>query len=153
MKPSACVQLERHNFAKKTLQNVLTSLLGSAILILQIKLGKGADIMNKEEILSKARKENNGVDEVERAAKTEAARISMATGAAACMLLNFLDALYLETDVIGEACWIIYGIMVSTSLLVQGIELKKKSYLIGSMFTTAFVILLTVFLFVGVCHA
>ena len=63
--------------------------------------------MNKEEILKRAREENKGVDEVKRAAENEAAKISMAIGLAACMLLNLLDAVYLETDVIGEACWII----------------------------------------------
>ena len=110
-------------------------------------------MMNKDEILRKAREENGGVDEVTQAAKTEAAKISMAVGGAACMLLNFLDRLFLHTDVIGDTCWIIYGIMVSTSLLVQGICLKKKSYLVGAAFTAAFVILLTVVLFVGVRHA
>ena len=110
-------------------------------------------MMNKDEILRKAREENRGVDEVTQAAKTEAAKISMAVGGAACMLLNFLDRIFLHTDVIGDTCWIIYGIMASTSLLVQGIYLKKKSYLIGSVFTAVFVILLAVFLFVGVYHA
>ena len=109
--------------------------------------------MNKEEILKRAREENNGVDAVLQEAKTEGAKISMAVGAAACMLLNLLDSLFLHTDVIGDTCWIIYGIMVSTNLLVQGICLKKKAYLIGAVFAFAFVVLLTVFLFVGVRHA
>ncbi len=109
--------------------------------------------MTREEILAKAREENNGVDEVLQAAKTEGAKFSMAVGAAACMLLNFLDSIFLKTDVIGDTCWIIYGIMVCTNLLVQGIYLKKKRYLIGAGLTSVFVILLTVFLFKGVCHA
>ena len=109
--------------------------------------------MNKEEILKRAREENKGVDEVKHAAESKAAKISMAVGGAVCMLLNLLDRLFLHTDVIGDTCWIIYGIMVSSNLLVQGIYLKKKSYLIGFVFTAAFVILLAVFLFVGVCHA
>ena len=89
--------------------------------------------MNKEEILSKARKENKGVDAVEQAAKTEAAKISMAVGAAACMLLNLLDRIILQTDVIGDTCWIIYGIMVSTSLWVQGAYLKCFRCLCGNL--------------------
>lgn len=109
--------------------------------------------MNKDEILKRAREENKGVDAVLQEAKTEAAKISMAVGAAACMLLNLIDRLFLHANVIGDTCWIIYGIMVSTSLLVQGIYLRKKSYLVGSVLTAAFVILLTVFLFVGVRHA
>ena len=109
--------------------------------------------MNKDEILKRAREENNGVDAVLQEAKTEGAKFSMAVGGAACMLLNLLAHLFLHTDVIGDTCWIIYGIMASTSLLVQGIYLKKKSYLIGSVLTAVFVILLAVFLFVGVYHA
>ena len=105
--------------------------------------------MNKEEILKKAQMENNGVDEVKRAAENEAGKISMAIGAAACMLMNLLDSLFLHTDVIGEACWIIYGTMISSRLWVEGAYLKKKGYLIGGAVTTAFVILLTVFLFLG----
>ena len=103
--------------------------------------------MNKEEILKKAQMENNGVDEVKRAAENEAGKISMAIGAAACMLLNLLDSLFLHTDVIGEACWIIYGTMISARLWVEGAYLKKKGYLIGGAITTAFVIVLVVCLF------
>ena len=105
--------------------------------------------MNKEEILKRAREENKGVDEVKRAAENEAAKISMAIGLAACMLLNLLDAVYLETDVIGEACWIIYGTMITSRLWVEGISLKKTGYLIGAIVTTVFVILLSVFMFLG----
>jgi hypothetical protein len=39
--------------------------------------------------------------------------------------------------------------MVSTNLWAQGICLKKKGYFIGGAVTTLFVILLTVFLFLG----
>ena len=105
--------------------------------------------MNKEEILKRARTENAGVDEVKRDAEAAAALISHAVGLAVCMLLNLLDSLFLQTDVIGEACWIIYGSMVSTNLWAQGICLKKKGYFIGGAVTTLFVILLTVFLFLG----
>ena len=133
----------------KTLQNFLTSLLGSVILGLQTKLGKGAHRMNKEDILKRAREDNKGVDEVKRAVEKEAAKISMAIGLAACMLLNLLDAVYLETDVIGEVCWIIYGTMISSRLWVEGIYMKKTGYSIGAVITTVFVILLSVFLFIG----
>ena len=105
--------------------------------------------MNKEEILKRAREENMGVDEVKRAAENEAAKFSMAIGAAMCMLLNFLDRLFLHTDVIGDACWIIYGTMISSRLWVEGLCLKKKGYILGGALTSVFAILLTVFLFVG----
>ena len=134
---------------RKLCKKRLTSLLGGAILALQTKLGKGANSMNKEEILKRAREENKGVDEVKRAAENEAAKISMAIGLAACMLLNLLDAVYLETDVIGEACWIIYGTMITSRLWVEGISLKKRGYLIGAVIATVFTILETLFLFLG----
>lgn len=105
--------------------------------------------MNKEEILRKAREENKGVDEVKRAVENDAARISMAIGLAACMLLNLLDSVFLQTDVIGEACWIIYGTMISSRLWVYAVDLKKAGYWAGAVATTLFVILLTVFLFMG----
>ena len=133
----------------KTLQTFLTSLLSSVILGLQTKLGKGAHRMNKEDILKRAREDNKGVDKVKRAVEKEAAKISMAIGLAACMLLNLLDAVYLETDVIGEVCWIIYGTMISSRLWVEGIYMKKTGYSIGAVITTVFVILLSVFLFIG----
>ena len=105
--------------------------------------------MKKEEILKRAREENNGIDAVKCAAENEAAKISIAIGLAACMLLNFLDAIILQTDVIGDACWIIYGTMVSSRLWVYAGSLKKAGYFIGAIVTTVFVILLCVFLFMG----
>ncbi len=105
--------------------------------------------MNKDEILRKAREENKGVDEVKRAAEKESAKISLAIGAAVCMLMNLLDALFLHTDVIGDTCWIIYGTMTASQLWVEGICLKKKSYLVGAVLTSIFVTLLFVFLFIG----
>jgi hypothetical protein len=105
--------------------------------------------MNKEEILKRARDENNGVDEVKRAVECDAAKFSQAVGLCACMLFNFLDSVFLQTEVIGSVCWILYGIMVTTGLWVHAVCLKKTGYLIGAIITTVFVILLTVFLFLG----
>ncbi len=105
--------------------------------------------MNKEEILKRAREDNKGVDEVKLAAENEAGRVSVAIGAAVCMLLNLLDRVYLQTDVIGDVCWIIYGAMISSRLWVEGLYMKKKSYILGGALTAVFVILLIVFLFVG----
>lgn len=133
---------------RKLCKKVLTSKLGSDTIV-TTKLGKGATDMNKEEILQRARKENNGVDEVKCAAENEAAKISMSIGLAACMLLNFLDSILLQTDVIGEACWIIYGTMITSRLWVYALSLKKRSYYVGAILTTVFTILLCVFLFIG----
>ena len=140
IEPNIC----NENFAN----TLLTSKLGSGIMM-TIKLGKGDAHMNKEEILKRAREENNGVDEVRCAAENEAGKISTAIGLAACMLLNFFDALFLQTEVIGEACWIIYGTIVTSRLWVYAACLKKIGYLIGAAVTTVFVILLCIVLFLG----
>ena len=103
--------------------------------------------MNKEEILKRAREENKGVDAVKCAAENEAAKISLAIGLAVCMLLNFLDSILLHTDAIGDACWIIYGTMVTSRLWVYAGCLKKIGYFIGAGITTVFTVLLLVFLF------
>ena len=105
--------------------------------------------MNKEEILKKARSENNGVDEVERSAQARATIISQAAGLCACMLFSFMDNVFLETGVVDSVCWILYGIMVSSNLWVRASILKKKGYFIGAALTTVFVILLSVFFFLG----
>ena len=105
--------------------------------------------MNKEEILKLAREENKGVDEVKRSTENEAAKISMAIGLSMCMLLNLLDSIMLQTEVIGEASWIIYGTLITSRLWVYAIKLKKMWYYVGAAITTVFVILLMVFLFLG----
>ena len=105
--------------------------------------------MNKEEILKLAREENKGIDAVKCAAENEAAKISIAIGLAACMLLNLLDTIFLQTEVIGEACWIIYGTMIASRLWIYAGCLKKIGYYIGAIITTIFVIVLCVFLFLG----
>ena len=105
--------------------------------------------MNKDEILKKARTENAGIDEVRRAAEADAARLAYAVGGCICMLLNCMDSFLFDTGIVSSVCWIIYGSMISTSLWVQGAMLKNKLYLIGAVATTLFVILLTVFLFLG----
>ena len=105
--------------------------------------------MNKDEILKRAREENNGVDEVKCAAENEAAKISITIGLAVCMLLNFLDSIILHTDVIGETCWIIYGKMIASRLWVYASCLKKVGYFVGAVVTTVFAIILFVFLFLG----
>lgn len=105
--------------------------------------------MNKEDILKRAREENNGVDEVARSIEGEAAKISMAIGGVVCMLLNLLASVFLHNDAIGDTCWIIYGTMISSRLWVTGISLKQKGSLIGAVLTSVFVILLTIFLFIG----
>lgn len=103
--------------------------------------------MTKEEILQKAQAENKGADEVMIAVQKKASVISRAVGIAMCALLNLLDKIFLKTDIIGSTCWILYGVIVSSSLWVYGVELKKRRYWVGAVLTSAFSILLAVLLF------
>ena len=105
--------------------------------------------MNKEEILKKAREENQGVDEVKRATEREAAKMSRVVGACACLFFTLMDRLVLKTGVINEICWILYGIMVTTDAWVYAINLKQKRYWLLSLLGTAGCAALIAMLFFG----
>ena len=105
--------------------------------------------MNKEEILKKAREENQGVDEVQRATEREAAKMSRVVGACACLFFTLMDRLVLTTGVINEICWILYGIMVTTDAWVYAINLKQKRYWMLSLLGTAGCAALIAMLFFG----
>ena len=105
--------------------------------------------MNKEEILKKAREENQGVDEVLRATEREAAKMSRVVGACACLFFTLMDRLVLKTGVINEICWILYGIMVTTYAWVYAINLKQKRYWMLSLLGTAGCAALIAMLFFG----
>ena len=106
-------------------------------------------MMNREEILKKAQKENNGVDEVKRATEREAATISRVMGACACLFFTFMDRVVLKTGVINEICWIIYGIMVTTDTWVYAVNLKQKRYWLLALLGTAGCAILITMLFLG----
>ena len=109
--------------------------------------------MTKEEILQKAQAENKGADKVMIAVQKEASLISRAVGLVACMLLNLIDQLYLKTDIIGSVCWILYGVIVSSSLWVYAVKLKRRWYWVAVVLTSAASILHAVLLFTELCHA
>jgi hypothetical protein len=105
--------------------------------------------MNKDEILSRARQENQGVDEVKRSVEADAARLSVAVGGAVCMLLSLLESIFMETEVVSTACWIVYGSMICCKLWVYALLLKKKHYWIGAVLTTIFCAVLIAGLLLG----
>ena len=81
--------------------------------------------MNKEEILKKAQMENNGVDEVKRAAENEAGKISMAIGAAGgrnqkaiCALLD-LEALAKAEDLKAAAAEAVAAVKAENGYLFE----------------------------------
>lgn len=105
--------------------------------------------MNKEEILKKAREENQGVDEVQRATEREAAKMSRVVGASACAFFTLMDKLVFKTGAISDICWILYGIMVTTDAWVYAINLKQKRYWMLSLLGTAGCAALIAMLFFG----
>ena len=116
---------------------------------MQIKLGKGTYVMNKDEILKRAREENNGVDEVKRVVERDAATTSRVVGAFACLFFTIMDRLVFKTDVINQICWIIYGTMVTTDAWVYAVKLKKKGYWLLALLGTAGCAALIAMLFSG----
>lgn len=106
--------------------------------------------MDKEEILKKAREENQGVDEVKRAAEREASQASRVVGAFACLFFTTMDRLVFKTDVINQVCWIIYGTMVTTDAWVYAVKLKeKKGFWLLALLGTAGCAALIATLFAG----
>ena len=105
--------------------------------------------MNKEEILRRARSDNNGVDEVAQSVERKANSISQSVGLFACALLYFLDSVFLHTTIIGSVSCFLYFAMTSTRFWVIGIQLKKPSLIILAIFdtvlATAFLILFVIF--------
>ena len=109
--------------------------------------------MNKEEILAKARKENNGIDEVKRSVEGRSSKISRAVGVCACGILTIIDSIFSETGIIGSVCWIIYGSIISSDLWVHVAYLKKPGYLIGALLATGITVVFAILLFVGYKNA
>jgi len=94
-------------------------------MMLQIKLGKGALCMNKEDILSAARKENKNHDLAEEHFNAEAGFSGYAVGALICFLLMFMSQV-----ITGEpelACAIVYLGMMATRLIVKYRRKKDRA--------------------------
>lgn len=93
--------------------------------------------MNKEEILSKARKENKGVDEVERTNSLAAANLSFAVGIVICILMYWIDDLVWKTSVIAKSCLLVHLCMCAAYEWFRAIKGKNKSSWILASITTA----------------
>ena len=100
--------------------------------------------MNKDEILEKARKENKGIDEVQRSVEKDAAKIAMAVSFLVCMLFYWADFYILKTELVGPTCLIIHCVLVAAYMWVFAIRLKKALYFIGASFLSSVAAMLTV---------
>lgn len=104
--------------------------------------------MNKEEILSKARKENKGMDEAERANSQAAARFSFVVGIVICILMYWIDDLFLKTRVIAKSCLLIHLCMDAAYEWFRAIKERSKGAWILASITTA----LALYMVYSLCH-
>ena len=85
--------------------------------------------MDKNEILEKSRKENKGVDEVQRQLADKAAKRSATIGMLLAVVLAALDEFLLHTEHVGRTAWIIYFGIIGTEAFIVGLNSKRKGYI------------------------
>ncbi len=88
--------------------------------------------MNKEEILSRSRKELKNSDLVEMQTNHQAWNIAGRVGAIMCILISVIARTLTGKHIVSP--WIIYFSIQGTILLVRFIKLKKKTDLLLSLF-------------------
>ena len=87
--------------------------------------------MDREEILKRSRKDNEGRDEMERKVFTGSGQKACAVGGILCAFLVVLECFVRDSVNLGLCA--VYMSMCGTMLLFKGIELKKKYELIGGV--------------------
>ncbi|MCR5252054.1 MAG: DUF6442 family protein [Lachnospiraceae bacterium] len=85
--------------------------------------------MDREEILKRSRKDNEGRDEMERKVFTGSGQKACAVGGILCAILVMLEGFVCDNFNMG-LCAVLMS-MCGTMLLFKGIELKQKIKLIG----------------------
>lgn len=114
---------------RKLCKKCLTSLLGGAILALQTKLGKGANDMNKEEILAKSRNDNKSADERQILLQQKAQAISGGVGLALCCIIALLEGIFGDSVILFYGCFSIYwGITVANSIVLAVMTKNKYGW-------------------------
>lgn len=88
--------------------------------------------MNKEEILSRSRKELKNLDLVEMQTSHQAWNIAGRVGATMCILISVIARILTSHYIVSP--WIIYFSIQGTIWLVKFLKLKKKTYLFSSLF-------------------
>ena len=96
--------------------------------------------MNKEEILSRSRKEMKNSDLVEMQTSHQAWNIAGSVGATMCILISVIARILTSHYIVSP--WIIYFSIQGTIWLVRFIKLKKKTDLFSSLFFIVLAIVL-----------
>ncbi|MDY5436808.1 DUF6442 family protein [Peptostreptococcus porci] len=96
--------------------------------------------MNKEEILSRSRKELKNSDLVEMQTSYQAGNIAGRVGATMCILISVIARILTDEYIVSP--WIIYFSILGTNWLVRFIKLKRKTDLLVSLIFIALAIVL-----------
>lgn len=96
--------------------------------------------MNKEEILSRSRKELKNSDLVEMQTSYQAGNIAGRVGATICVLLSVIARIFTDEYIVSP--WIIYFSILGTNWLVRFIKLKRKTDLLVSLLFISLAIIL-----------
>lgn len=91
--------------------------------------------MNKEEVLSKSRKENKKGDERDIQIITNASKVGMTIGGILAVILATISSIIDESPSMGFTAWAIYFSMIGSSDIYQYIKTKNKGSLIGGIIT------------------
>lgn len=135
--------------AKKTLQKVLTSLLGGAMIKIPSKLGNTvweACLMDRDEILKRSREENKDRDFVEEAVLATANSLSLGVGMIVCGLVSVLSAIFQGGP--EYSVWTVMWAIHASTFLFKYRKLRKRHELMMGLFYIA----LAVFFFVCYLH-
>ncbi|MDY4066444.1 DUF6442 family protein [Bullifex sp.] len=101
--------------------------------------------MNKEEILSKSKKDNKGVDEMELYVLSTAGKIASKVGLLVCCFVAVLQAVL--THNVSFECWMIYFSILAATFIVKYIKLHRKhELLVASIYSILFLLFTVLFI-------
>jgi len=104
------------------------------------KTWQRSDLMDREEILAKSRKENEGIDEFEKEVLKEGRSAGAAAAAVAAFLL-FIVQICLDKGQ-NYGLYAVLVTMVSAQFIVKAVKLKRKHEIALAVFYTLFALML-----------
>ena len=99
-------------------------------------------MMNREEILEKSRRENEGTDEMELVVLNLAGKLAAQIGIVICCIVAVLQAAF--TDSTSYESWMIYFSILGTLFTVKYSILRKKHELLLAILYSALFVFFTV---------
>lgn len=124
----------------------MTSLLGENI-ILTSTLGKKGDLMDREEILSRYKKENENNDEMTKDVLIKAGNFSSALGLLAVAIINFIKTFFYDGE--SDGLLGLFLLMIASHDLYVYAKLKDKKSLIKGTIAGIFSLVCLIMYFKG----